>query len=142
MASSTKYKGSALYVAFLSATRGTVDLTGDSRTVQVQEQAQRLDVTTRGDSAKRFLNETPEITVTINGLDGTGSGSANWLWDTFNSGDSGTLVWGPDGTASSYRKKSLAVRLNTKSFNSPYDNAVEWTHEWASDGGTVVSSTW
>jgi len=141
MASSTKYKGSALFIQFVGG-MGTVDLTGDSRVVTVAEQSQRLDVTTRGDAAKRFLNETPEITVSINGLDGSGTAVTNQNWDRLNVGDSGTLTWGPEGTATGYRKRTPAARLNSKNFNSPYDGAVEWTLEMASDGGTVVQSTW
>lgn len=142
MASSQKYKGSALYVAFMNATLGTVDLTGDSRVFTAQEQSQRQDVTTRGDSAKRFLNETPEITCTLTGLDGSGTANTNWNWDRLNVGDTGTVVWGPEGTATGYRKRSLAARLNQKEFNSPYDNATEWSLEFASDGGTVVQASW
>lgn len=142
MASSTKYKGSALYVHFTNATLGTVDLTGDSRVMTVAEQSQRIDVTTRGDSAKRFINETPEITITLTGLDGSGTANTNWNWDRINVGDTGTVVWGPEGTATGYRKRTLVSRMNSKNFNSPYDNAVEWTLEIASDGGTIVQSSW
>lgn len=142
MPSSTKYKGSALVIEWMPSTGGTIDLTADSRTVQVQEQSQRLDVTTRGDSAKAFLNETPEITVTAGGLDGSGTANSSHYWDTIYSGDSGTIRWSPEGTATGYRKKTLAARVNTKSFNSPYDNAAEWTIEFASNGGTVVNGTW
>lgn len=141
MPASTKYRGTALYVIWIG-TGGTVDLTGDSRVFTVPEEANQIDVTTRGDTAKRFLTDFPSISPTLSGLDGAGSGSASWLWDTLSIGDSGTLRWGPEGTASGYRRRTMPAIVKSKNFNSPYDGAVEWTLGFDSNGGTVTKDTW
>jgi hypothetical protein len=52
--SGTKYKGTATHFWWIGA-GGTIDVWTESRTFEVSEQAQRIDVTVRGDSAKAYL---------------------------------------------------------------------------------------
>lgn len=141
--SGVKYKGTALYADWLPSAGGTVVLWAESRTFEEQEQANTIDVTVRSDTAKNNLNDYPDITVSMQGLDTSGTVLAtNQPWDTVNIGDSGTLRWGPEGTATNNRKRSLAARVTGKNFSSPYDGVAQWTLNFASSGGTVVQAQW
>lgn len=141
--SGTKYRGSALYVDWLPSAGGTVVLWAERRTFSVDEQANQLDVTVASDTAKAFLTDFPAIKTTMAGLDTSGTVLAtNQPWDNLNIGDLGTVRWGPEGTATGYRKRSMPAIVSSKKFDSPYDNAVTWELGFDSNGGTVVKATW
>jgi len=143
--SGTKYKGTALYVDWLPSTGGTIVLTAESRTFETTESANTIDVTVRSDTAKSFLTDFPAISVKMAGLDTSGTatgGTAAQNWERLNIGDSGTLRWGPEGTATGYRKKTMPGIVKDKNMASPYDGAVTWDIGWDSQGGTVATATW
>lgn len=143
--SGTKYKGTALYVDWLPSSGGTVVLTAESRTFETTESANLIDVTVRSDTAKNNLADFPSISAKMGGLDTAGTstgGTAAQLWERLNMGDSGTLRWGPEGTATGYRKKSMPALVKDKNSSSPYDGAVTWDLGWESQGGTVSLGTW
>ena len=142
--SGTKYRGSALYVHWVGSA-GTTVLWAESRTFSVDEQANTIDVTVRSDTAKAFLADFPAISATMAGLDTAGTvtgGTSAQLWDRLNVGDLGTIVWGPEGTVSGYRKKSMPALVKGKKFDSPYDGAVTWELSFDSQGGTVGGTVW
>lgn len=143
--SGIKYKGSALYVDWLPSTGGTIVLWAESRSFETNESANTIDVTVRSDTAKSFLTDFPAITAKMAGLDTSGTatgGTAAQAWERLNVGDGGTLRWGPEGTATGYRKKTLPAIVKTKNSSSPYDGAVTWELDWDSQGGTVTTATW
>lgn len=146
--SGTKYRGTALYVHFVrdaAAGGGTVVLTAESRTFEVNQQSNQIDVTVRSDSAKAFLPDVPAISITMEGLDTAGTttgGTTAQLWDRLQIADSGTLFWGPEGTAAGYRKNSMPAVVKTKNFSSPYDQVSTWRLEFDANGGSVVNATW
>lgn len=141
--SGTKYRGSALYARWESAAGGTVILWAESRTFSVDEQANTIDVTVRSDTAKAFLADYPTISCTMAGLDTSGTSlTANQPWDNLNIGDLGTVIWGPEGTATGFRKRTLPALLKGKKFDSPYDGAVTWELSFDSNGGSVAKATW
>lgn len=143
--SGTKYRGSATIIDWLPSTGGTINLSAESRTFEVNQQSNQIDVTVRSDTAKAFLTDFPAISAKISGLDTSGTatgGTAFQTWERLNIGDSGTLRWGPEGTATGYRKMTMPAIVKTKNYNSPYDGAVQWDLEWDSNGGTVTTATW
>lgn len=145
MASGTKYRGTATFMRFLRSVEnggGTVDIFTESRTFEVSEQAQRVDVTVRGDTAKAFIADAPEITVSVGGLDTVAGSAALPDWDILGVGEAGTVEWAPEGTAGGSRKRSLPVILQNKNYSSPYEGFAEWGLEFASNGGTIVQATW
>jgi hypothetical protein len=142
VASGTKYRGTATYMRFLTAAGGTVDIFTESRTFEVSEQAQRVDVTVRGDTAKAFIADAPEITISMGGLDTIAGSAAVPAWDTLAVGEAGTVEWAPEGTAGGARKRSLPVILQNKNYSSPYEQMAEWGLEFASNGGTIAQTTW
>lgn len=142
--SGTKYKGTALIVEWIFS-GGTIQLQAESRTFEENEQANQIDVTVRSDSAKAFLTDFPAITVSMEGLDTSGTASGGTpaqLWDRLNIGDRGTVRWSPEGTASTQRYKYMPAIVKTKSQSIPYDGASTWKLEWDSNGGTPTPGAW
>lgn len=145
MPTGTKYKGSALYVDWLPSSGGTIRLDAESRTFTVNQQANQIDVTVRGDTAKAYLTDYPAISVNMSGLDTAGTATGGTLpqnWARLNIGDLGTVRWGPEGTVANYRKESMPAIVKTKNYEAPYDGAVQWTLEWDSNGGSVTIGQW
>lgn len=143
--SGTKYKGSALYMDWLPSAGGTVVLWAERRSFSVDETANQIDVTTASDTAKSFLTDFPAIKCTAGGLDTTGTvtgGTPAQFWDRLNIGDTGTVRWGPEGTVTGYRKRSMPGILSSKKFDSPYDNAATWELSFDSNGGTIAGTVW
>jgi len=143
--SGTKFKGTALYVDWLPSSGGTIVLTAESRTFEVNQSANQIDVTVRSDTAKAFLTDFPAISAKMAGLDTSGTATGGTLfqnWERLNIGDLGTIRWGPEGTATNYRKESMPAIVKAKNFASPYDGAVTWELDWDSNGGSVSISQW
>lgn len=141
--SGTKYKGTALVVRWIYS-GGTTPLQAESREFEEDESANTIDVTVRSDTAKNELIDFPDISVSMKGLDtsGTAALATSQPWDSLNIGDAGTIEWSPEGTATNYRKRTLSARVKNKTFSSPYDGAVAWGLQWTAAGGTVVQSVW
>ena len=139
--SGQKYRGTATVVEWIYA-GGTTLLTAESRAFEVNQQANQIDVTVRSDTAKAFLTDFPAITVSLDGLDTTGTATTSQLWNTLNIGDTGTVRYSPEGTATGNRKHTLPAIVKTKTYSSPYDGAVTWKLEWDSNGGSVTNSAW
>lgn len=141
--SGTKYRGTALRVDWVGA-GGTVTLTAESRTFEVNQQSNQIDVTVRSDTAKAFLTDFPSISASMQGLDTSGTptgGTASQLWRRLSIGDSGTLVWYPEGNTAGYVKEYMPAIVKTKNYSNPYDNVAQWTLEWDSNGGAVTFGT-
>lgn len=140
--SGTKYRGTATVVEWIAAGGGTTLLSAESRTFEVNQQSNQIDVTVRSDTAKAFLTDFPAISVSMEGLDTSGTAASAQLWTTLNIGDLGTVRFSPEGTATGYRKHTMPAIVKTKTFSSPYDGAVTWKLEWDSNGGSVTNSAW
>lgn len=118
-----KYNGKETVIYWLAG-GGTVDLTGDSRDLSINEQASEIDVTTRGNAqadARDYLADVPERTFQLQSLDTRGNSQA---WDQIAIADQGTLVWYPEGTAVGKRRETATATLLQKNRTYPYNNAV------------------
>lgn len=141
--SGTKYRGTALRVDWIG-TGGTTTLTAESRTFTVNQQSSQIDVTVRSDTAKAFLTDFPAISATLAGLDTSGTpngGTAAQLWRRLNIGDSGTIIWYPEGNTAGFVKESMPAIVKTKNYENPYDGVSTWQLEWDSNGGSVTFGT-
>jgi hypothetical protein len=141
--SGTKYRGTALRVDWIGA-GGTTTLTAESRTFEVNQQSNQIDVTVRSDTAKAFLTDFPAISATMEGLDTSGTptaGVAAQMWRRLNIGDLGTIVWYPEGNTAGYVKETMPAIVKSKTYANPYDNVSTWKLEWDSNGGSVTFGT-
>jgi hypothetical protein len=138
MATGPKYLGTATYFDFVWS-GGTAVISTESRTLEVSQQAQRIDVTVRGDSAKAFIADQPEITLSTGGLD-TREGTPAWFGLPI--GTEGTARWGRYGTVTGSPREQMPAIIQNKGYTSNYDAPAEWSLELASNGGTIAVDTW
>ena len=131
------YAGTQLYVRF-EALGGTATLTGDQRTFDVSRGAVLADSTAGSDAATKETEIREDNSFTWNGLADSDS-SGTTLWQTYLAcGVEGTLIWGPNGTASGY-KGTCEVIVRSSGASHPYDGMTEWNAEFG--GQTVISDT-
>lgn len=119
-----KYNAKETEIRWYPSTGGTIILTGDSRDLTINEQANEIDVTTRGnaqDGASDFLDDVPARTWQLQSLDTRGTAPA---WDNLHIGDTGTLIWWPEGSASQKRQESAPARVLQRNRTFPYNNAT------------------
>jgi hypothetical protein len=69
------------------------------------------------------------------------AGVAAQAWRKLNIGDSGTIVWYPEGNTSGYVKETMPAIVKSKTYTNPYDNVSTWKLEWDSNGGSVTFGT-
>lgn len=114
----TKYTGEAMVVKF-----GTADISGNGRTLDVDETADEVDTTTYGSTDKEFITGMVDRTATMEILDDSEANAL--IRTTLKVGTSNSMTWFPKGTASGNQKHSAGtVNVLSRSFSYPYDDAV------------------
>ena len=133
-----RYSGTALYVRF-EALGGTATLTGDHRSFDVNRGAAIADSTAGADAANQETLIRYDHSFACNWLaDDDAGGSA--LWETYlKPGVEGTVLWGPNGTATNEPKGSCEAIVRSSTATHPYDGMVEWSAEFG--GQTDISDT-
>lgn len=117
IAGGAKYTGKDVKVKF-----GTLDVSGQGRSLEVSESADEVDVTTYGSVAKEFIVGLVERSGSLEVLDDDASSAVRTALAV---GTANSLTWFPKGTASGLPQHSCAlvnVTGNDKSY--PYDDAV------------------
>src|SRR5689334_4312351 len=100
--STTKYNAKVSVIMYAAAvdTAPTVDLSGSSREITVDESGNTQDVSTRDDylaNSTAFLSFPPSRTVGVNGIDTTPNSSRTW--HNIAVGDAGRVAVYPLGSA-------------------------------------------
>lgn len=81
-----------------------------------------------------------DASLTMRSISGT---AGTPIWITWVNGATGTLVWGPEGTASGKIKGSVACFISGRSMTEEYDQVAEWQFDFKfNDASGVVFSTW
>ena len=119
-----EFKGDDLILNF-----GGTDLSGSGRVVTVSEapgEAEKLDVTVKGDSARQYIEGFPggaNTTVTLAAL----ADGASDAIEAVAANTTGAMEILPEGdTAGAIGITIAAMRLIGKDYTVPYDGAVEW----------------
>ena len=109
----------------------TTDLSGSSRSFEIDESGSTVDVTTRDSTTKEELTDDllTERSVKLSGLDTSGA-APDWDSTDLEIGDSGTISWYPEGNTTGKRKRSATARVKSRKFGSPYDGAATWEIDW------------
>lgn len=114
----TKYTGENMVIKF-----GTADISGNGRTLDVDETADEVDVTTYGSTDKEFLAGMVDRTATMEILDEKEANAT--IRTVVKVGTQNSLTWFPNGTASGNQKHSAGTAVVlSRSFSYPYDDAV------------------
>lgn len=129
----TKYSGAALYVEFagtnISSTRRSLDLTHSMETA---------DSTAGADVYRNFVTTVKSIEASgeILGLTASTGGSAQLA--ALQPGSTGTLIWGPEGTATGSPKWGFLAMLSEISPSYPFDNVVVYKAKWVMYGTALA----
>jgi hypothetical protein len=108
--------GAAGYIKF-----GSTVLSSDYRTFEPVEEIGLVESQAGNDTTKTYLTVLKDGTTPISLVDQTG-GSA--LWTAVVPGTSGTLEWGPEGTASGKPKHTVTALVKNRKRSQPYDGIV------------------
>lgn len=133
----TSYTGQNLYVTF-----GGTALQADYRSFEPESEIGTEDGSAGADVGRTYKTTLKDgkASYKARSISGT-SGTPEWI--TLAEGAQGTLVWGPEGTASGKIKGSVYAILNSRKLPNEYDKVAEWTFEFQfSDAAGVVYSTW
>lgn len=127
-----EYSGSAVYLQWVhSNNTGTVTISGDYRSFSFPPEREMLDSTAGSDGGRTYTpsvwNYQMSITAVVQSADVTTDAA-------FKSGVSGTLTFGPEGTASSKRKWTIPAISKGAHWNPQYDQLVELTIPLQSNG--------
>lgn len=118
----TKYAGEDLQLKW-----NATDISGVSRNLEIEEETKEIDVTAYGSADYEYIttkkrNRRASFMV----LDDTGGSATEAALDA---GNSGTLIYGPQGTAAGKPKKTVqaVILRNRKTY--PHDDAVQFNVE-------------
>lgn len=125
-----EFSGSALVVQWIHPS-GTVALTADSRSLSIEPTVKLYTATAGSDADEVYLSGIKDAKISWSGVAQT-SGTA--LEDALVEGTSGTLIVGPEGTASGKRKYTIPAFSMGLQVNIPYDNVVELSCDWQKTG--------
>jgi len=119
-----EFKGDDVILEFA----GT-DISGSARVVTISEapgEAEKLDVTVKGDTARQYIEGFPggaNTTVTLAALALDGSDTI----EAVTTNTTGAVSIQPEGSAQGAIEVTIAaMRLIGKDYTVPYDGAVEW----------------
>lgn len=126
-----EFTGQNLYVQWNAGSAGTIDLSGDYRTVSWNPSIGMVDATAGSDPFKSYLATQKDTTVSYGGVFQTaGTGTENALL----TGQYGTLTIGPEGTAAGKRKYTLPAYSQGGKFNFSYSDVVELACDFQGNG--------
>lgn len=121
----------------------TIDLSGSSRTIEVQESGNQIDVSTRDDfdeGGTSYLSSPPERTINLQGLDTTPDSSRTW--NDIDVMDQGTVAVYPEGSAGTGKAFWQGnATVTNKNYSSPHDNGANYQLQFRVNGAWAQDVT-
>lgn len=115
-----KYTGDLLVIKF-----GTLDVSGQARSLEINQSVDEIDVTTYGSSDREYITGMGDRTASLEILD---DDTSSLVRNALRVGQSGSLSWWPQGTASGKPAFSVGTAVVTEQNASfPYDDAVQYS---------------
>lgn len=135
--STTSYTGSALVVQWLYAS-GTNLVSGNQRTLSYTPSIDLVDQTSGADTNKKYLTAVKDGQATLEALlqSGTNAGGTS-AFSTLTEGNSGTLIWSPEGTAAGKAKYTMPAISQGVGFTYPYADVVVASTSFQQNGTRV-----
>ena len=125
-----EFTGSALIVQWIYS-GGTVDLSADFRTVDWQPTTDMADSTAGSDTTRTRLATIKDATAAYTGVGQTGG---TIIAAALAPGTSGTLIIGPEGTATGKRKITFPALSQGVQYSFPYSDVVTLSNSWLANG--------
>src|SRR5512143_3284717 len=132
-----EYAGSAAVVNWIWS-GGTLNLSGETRTVAVNTSMDTIDATAGQDVNKVFLPSFSSVEITWEGVAQEGSNAATSgtaYAQALKAGNTGTIIVGPYGTASNSLKYSMPAFCLGLSSSMPYADVVSVSTSWQTNSG-------
>lgn len=109
------YRGRDVVVTY-----NTVDVSGDGRSVSLEQSADVLDDTVYGMDERTKIASLEDGTFSIEALDSTGTWAA--AWTALAVGTSATCLIHPEGSGAGKREVSFTGVITSRSLELPYDD--------------------
>jgi len=116
---------------------GTISFAGDFRSAAWTPSIEMVDATAGADTVRKRLTTFKDATASITFVDQTNAaGTASAL----DAGVSGTLIIGPEGTATGKRKITIPSFSQGAKYSWPFDNIAEVTCDFMANGAYTDST--
>jgi hypothetical protein len=126
------YLGKNASVVWTAATGGTISMAADFRTLNYAPAVDLVEDTAGPDAAKTYVASLLSGQVQFSGVDQSGSMA---VWATaLLEGRGGTLVIGPEGTATGKQKLTIPAICMGANLTWPYNNICELAVTWTQNG--------
>ena len=131
------FAGSSLVVQWVQAA-ATTTLTGDHRTFSYTPSISMIDETAGADANKLYLPGAKDGNMTYEAVLQSGTGAGGTLtFSTLTEGNIGTVIWMPEGTASTKTKITIPAISQGVSYSVPYADVIPVTVNWQQNGARV-----
>ena len=126
----TEYTGKDMYFSWINPA-GTVEFSADFRTVALSPTVDYVETQAGSDADKTRLARMKDRSVSYEGL-GQADGTA--LEDALIEGTKGTIIFGPEGTASGNRRHTIPVYSDGPNYTYPYADVVTLSVKFTGNG--------
>lgn len=131
-----EFTGANLVVNWFPSSGGTIALSGDYRTVSYQPSGKLVLATAGSDAFESYLSTVKDTKVSYTGVMQT-AGTA--VEDALLPNTFGTLIIGPEGTASGKRKYTIPAFAGGGTFEWKYPETVEISCEFQGSGTPTLA---
>jgi hypothetical protein len=131
----SEYSGSALVFQWINPA-GTLALTGDHRRVSVSPSIDLIERTAGSDEFKGYLDGPKDGNISYEGVKQSGGTAAE---DALREGTHGTIILGPEGTATGMRKSTYPAISMGPNDEFPYADLAIMSVEFQQNGAPTHS---
>jgi len=124
--------GKDAYINWASSA-GTINLSGDYRSVSIRESTDTAETTAGADTHKTYIPTIKSATIDYSGLFPAGS-AGTALYAALAAGVQGTLTVAPEGTATGKLSKAYTAISMGATFDTPYADVVTVNCTFQSNG--------
>ena len=124
--------GKDAYINWASSA-GTINLSGDYRSVSIKENVDTAETTAGADTHKTYIPTIKSATIDYSGLFPAGS-AGTALYAALAAGVQGTLTIAPEGTATGKLSKAYTAISMGATFDTPYADVVTVNCTFQSNG--------
>lgn len=134
----SSFSGSAVVVQWIWS-GGTVTLSGDTRSCTITPSGNSYDTTSAGDTRIRRLSGRGDVSIAWEGIANVGGTAA---LAAFAYGNVGTVIVGPEGTATNKPKTTASAICQGATQSIPYADIATLSVSWEGDGTTFTQGAY
>lgn len=134
MAIANRYRGNALILQWIYS-GGTVQIQGDYTKFDVDRSIDLIDATAGNALDKEYINGIKDGSAKLSIFDTANAGTA--VASSLVEGTAGTLIYGPQGTATGKPKWGFQAIVKSHKFSEPFDDAVTLDAEFQKTGAML-----